>query len=258
MPVHNTSKSEGVEVSVVQDVEDFAGLFDCSAKAFGDQIHDAVWIGLHPGWDTPKGQASGAARMAKRWQNVTKDAHGRPNTVFLKATVPDANDDDDDDNSSKSNSKRRIVGVAIWAQLSFTPGHGDAPSGEITDISALGYPDASEERFATQLFAGLMAKRLDVLRDKAATDSPAAFALDLCAVDPEFQRRGIAVKLVQWGLDEAERRGGLEATTEASVMGRHVYRKLGFEPVEELDYGVDEDLLKGRELPSNLFMRTRP
>lgn len=189
--------------------------------------------------------------MAKRWQTVTKDQHGRPNTVFLEATVPDPDEP----------GKRRIAGVAIWAQLSFVPGCGDEPSNTLEkskDVPALNYTSQEEERFATQLWAGLMAKRVEVLREKAATDSPAAFALDLCAVDPAFQRRGIAAKLVQWGLDEAERRGGLEATTEGSVMGRHVYRKLGFQPVAEIDYGVDERLLKGRKLPSNLFMRTRP
>lgn len=204
-------------------------------------------MGLHPLWKTPSGKATEAARLAKRFQNVNLDAQGRPNTIFLKATVLDG-----------ETGRRRIVGVAIWAQLSYVPGHGNPPNTELAITEDMGYPNEREERFAKQLFAGLNSKRAEVLREKAETDSPAALVLDLCAVDTDFQRRGIAVKLVQWGLDEAERRGGLEATTEASVMGRWVYGKLGFKPVGEIDYGVDEELLGSRKLPSNLFMRTKP
>lgn len=205
-------------------------------------------MGLHPRWDTPEGKAFHAALLAKRWQDTTLDAQGRPNTIFLKATVPDEG----------TTSRRRIVGVAIWAQLSLVPGHGSPPVTEYAITPDMGYASEREERFAKQLFAGLNAKRAEVLREKAGTDSPAAFSLDLCAVDTDFQRRGIAVRLVQWGLDEAERRGGLEAMTEASVMGRWVYAKMGFKPVGEIDYGVEEELLGDRKLPSNLFMRTKP
>lgn len=189
--------------------------------------------------------------MAKRWQSVTNDKDGRPTTIFLKATVPDPSQP----------GKRIIAGMASWSQLSFVPGRGSEPSNKLEvskDVPAMNFVNEDEEQFAVQLWAGLMAKRVEVIKAKEATDSPAAFTLDVCAVDPDFQRRGIAAKLVQYGLDEAEKRGGLEAMTEASVMGRHVYKKLGFQPVGEIDYGVDEKLIKGRHLPSNLFMRTRP
>lgn len=77
-------------------------------------------------------------------------------------------------------------------------------------------------------------------------------------MDPEFQRRGIAGKLVAWGLEEAERRGGLECTTEASPMGRVVYGRLGFGAEgsgEDLVYVVDDEF-KDRDKPEILFMRT--
>ncbi|OTA69086.1 hypothetical protein K449DRAFT_460643 [Hypoxylon sp. EC38] len=77
----------------------------------------------------------------------------------------------------------------------------------------------------------------------------------LCVVDPAYQRKGIASKLVQWDLDEAERRGGLEATTEASSMGRHVYGRLGFHGEGlDIEYYVDSEFIP-RERPSNVFMR---
>lgn len=79
--------------------------------------------------------------------------------------------------------------------------------------------------------------------------------LDLCAVDPAFQRRGVASRLVEWGLQEAQRRGGLECLTEASVMGRLAYERLGFRPEGEIEYKVDEEF-RTRSMPSNLYMRT--
>lgn len=255
---------EYVRISVIEDPADFTGAFEVCARAFGEQIHDAVWIALSPGWDTAAGRAAGAARMADRFRRVTRDDEGRPNTVFLKATVargPDAG---------------RVVGTAVWAQLSAVPGKGDPPSaelggggdeegkeedGEEGKGKEGGQEGTEEERrrareLARQVWASLMARRVAAVRAKAETPSPAAFVLDLCAVDPAAQRRGVASRLVRWGLEEAARRGGLEATTEASVMGRHVYRKLGFRPVAEVAYEVDEELLEGRVLPSNLFMRT--
>lgn len=36
------AKSGDVEIAVIQDAEDFAGFFNVSAKAFGDQIHDEM------------------------------------------------------------------------------------------------------------------------------------------------------------------------------------------------------------------------
>lgn len=44
MPEQNTPKPEDVEIAVVQYVEDFTGLFNCAAKAFGEQIHDEMYV----------------------------------------------------------------------------------------------------------------------------------------------------------------------------------------------------------------------
>lgn len=249
-----TSRADGLEISVIQDAADFTGAYDVCARAFGEQIHDALWIALSPGWDTPEGRAANAARMAERWRTTTTDREGRPNTIFLKATLPDPD--------PESQGRRRVVGIAVWAQLSTVPGHGTAPSAALA-----GTPEAVRDmyggderaaRLASQAWASLVSRRVAAVSAKAEAraDPPAVFVLDLCAVDPAAQRRGIARELVRWGLAEAQRRGGLEALTEASVMGRHVYRQLGFNPVAEIEYEVDEELLEGRVFPSNLFMRT--
>lgn len=242
-------KGAGLKIEVINQAEDFTSAFESAAKCFGDQIHDAVWTAMNPGWDTAEGKAAGAARLVDRWKSTTTNKDGNPNTVFLKATLPDPQQPD----------RRILVGFAIWAQLSFVDGYGDKPSTDLSksvDLEALYPGNAAEQRFLSQANGSLLKQRVETVQSKEGASPPATFVLDLCVVDPAFQRRGIALKLVQWGVEEAKRRDGLEATTEASAMGRHVYAKLGFKPVADVKYNVDEDVLKGRTLPPNLFMRT--
>ena len=242
-----SDNDSGVRIEVVDKAEDLVQGFDCVSEAFGRQARDAIWQAMNPGWDTPEGRARGAARFQKRWAGATKDKDGRANTVFVKASLPD----------SERKGEPRVVGVAIWVQLSVVPGHGGVPTSDLRQELEERYPgNTSEQRHLSQALDSLHARRVEVVKEKAAASPPAVMVLDLCAVDPAFQRRGIAAKLVQWGLDEAKRRGGLEALTEASVMGRRVYVKLGFQQEgPEIQYHVDEEF-KQRDMPSNIFMRT--
>lgn len=237
-----------LRIDLITSPQDIPPAFDCTCKAFGDQVHDAIWMAMNPGWDTPTGKLACAQRLASRWSaaQTSLNNDGNSNTLFLKATLPDPEAED---------GRRKIVGFAIWVQASTVSGHGEPPSP--VDVSAL-YPDNEpERRYLSQLDASLHSRRFEVIRSKASASPPAVMVLDLCGVDPAFQGRGIAGELVRWGLDEAARRGGLEAITEASSMGRRVYGKLGFRPdEEEVVYVVDGEF-EGRERPSNLFMRTR-
>ncbi|KAK8071208.1 hypothetical protein PG997_011411 [Apiospora hydei] len=237
--------------------DDFAAGYEVLCGAFGKQINDAIWTAMNPGWDTPEGKKQHVARLVERWQSTTTNQHGDPNAVFLKATVPDPNGNGD-------GQKRVVAGMAIWCQLSFVEGLGDEPKDDPPPFLADMYPgDERAQRFCTQMIKSLVRRRIEYVKSLSSSASsngkpPATFTLDICAVDPRFQRRGVAHRLVQWGLDEARRRGGLEATTEASAMGRHAYAKLGFRPEEgrgDLVYEVDEEF-RDRELPPNLFMRT--
>ncbi|KAL1879165.1 hypothetical protein Daus18300_001744 [Diaporthe australafricana] len=241
--------SGGLNIEVIDRAEDITSGFECAAKCFGNQINDAVWTAMNPGWDTAEGKASGAAKLVKRWESTATNKDGNPNRIFLKATLPDPQQAD----------RRVLVGFAIWIQHSVVEGYGDTLSTDLSegvDLEALYPGNTSEHRFLSQAYASLLKQRVETVQSKAGASPPATFVLDLCTVDPAFQRRGIALKLAQWGVEEAKRRGGLEATTEASAMGRHVYAKLGFKPVADVVYEVDEALLKGRTLPPNLFMRT--
>lgn len=238
-----SGNNDEVRVEPVTSADDFPALFACTCATFGRQTNDGVWQANNPGWDTPEGAAAGAARMADRWRSATRDSQGRPNTVFLKAVAGGGS----------------IAGFAIFVQQSVVPGFGDAPVEDLAraaDLEALypGRPD--EQRYLCQADYSLHRRRIEAVKAKRGGDPPATFALDMCVVDPAFQRRGIAARLVQWGLDEAERRGGLECLTEASPMGRTVYAKLGFkQDGGELEHLVDDEF-KDRRWPSNVFMRT--
>ncbi|KAL4867642.1 hypothetical protein BDV12DRAFT_209773 [Aspergillus spectabilis] len=236
-------------IKPITDPKDFHRFFSIAASTFGRQTKDGIWIAFNPGWDTPAGKEKGIARLIDRWNATTFDRNGNSNTVFLKATV------------SGENGEEEIAGVAIWVQASNLDGYGEKPItnfAQAVDLEDFYPGDAAEQRYMCQLDASLHRRRFEVVSEIAASSSPAVMVLDLCVVDPAFQRRGVASKLVQWGLDEARRRGGLEAVLEASAMGRHIYAKLGFvQDGGECEYVVDEEFA-GRERPSNIFMRTGP
>lgn len=238
-----TEKGSDVQIEVITDPNDFGQAYDCVANAFGHQAKDGLWILMNPDWDTPEGKAKNTQELVKRWE-ATKEGG---NTIFLKATVPEPG----------SEVSRRIAGVAIWVNASIVPGEGQIP--EAPDLSALYPGDERQQRYLAQALASLHKKRLETLVEKAKSDSKqkSMFVLDMCVTDPAFQRRGIAKRLVQWGLDEAKRRDDLELTTEGSTMGRHVYKQLGFQEVEDVVYEVDEEF-RDRSMPPNVFMRTRP
>lgn len=237
--------STDVSVHPVDSPHDFTQVYHCISEAFGRQIQDSIWAAMNPNWDSPEGQKEGTLRLLQRWQSATRNKEGQPNTIILKATLPDPQD----------HTKLKIVGAAIWSQASLVDGYGDTPTNSPADLAIL---TPTEKRFASQMYRSLWRRRISLAREKAISRLPAMFTLDTCAVDPAFQRRGVAGKLVEWGLEEAIRRGGLECTTEASPMGRTVYKRLGFGAEaagEDLVYEVDEEFMN-RDKPEILFMRT--
>jgi aminocarboxymuconate-semialdehyde decarboxylase len=242
-----TATQEEIIISPVETEKDLIQGHHCVSEAFGRQTKDAVWTAMSPGWDTEVGQALHAQNMIKRWKSTTTNKDGKPNTVFLKATLPDPD----------KQGERKVVGMAIWTQLSNVEGYGDKFTGDMSHILAA--VNDTDKRFAEQMFRSLWKRRIEYIRQvsESGRNPPAIFVLDLCAVDPAFQRRGIAGKLVEVGLAEAKQRGNLECTTEGSAMGRAVYRKLGFkdEGVGDIAWEVEEEFL-ARDKPPNVFLRT--
>jgi aminocarboxymuconate-semialdehyde decarboxylase len=236
-----------IVISPVEIEKDIIEANHCVSEAFGRQTRDGVWMLMNHGWETEAGQALNAQNMIKRWRATTTNKDGKPNTIFLKATLPDPN----------KQGERKVVGMAIWTQLSNVEGYGDKFTGDMTE--ALAALDSTDRRFADQMFRSLWKRRIEYIKEvsESGRNPPAIFVLDLCAVHPDFQRRGAAGKLVQVGLEEAKQRGNLECTTEGSAMGRAVYRKLGFrdEGVGDIVFEVDDEF-QSRDKPPNVFLRT--
>ncbi|KAJ7808216.1 hypothetical protein B0H14DRAFT_2870544 [Mycena olivaceomarginata] len=212
------SISDDLRIEPITDAGDFQPAFICLRNAFGHQTHDGIWTATNPGWDTPEGVARGARELADRWTASRE----KGDTQFLKATL------------AGPGAARTIIGMAIWVHASLVPGHGEAIGP--ADFTHLHPDNEPEERYLRQLLDSLHRQRLETLREKARPES-----LQKCAMTPAFQRRGAASQLVQRGLDEAQRRGGLEAITEASEMGRLVYKQLGFREVQGIEYEVDAE-----------------
>ncbi|KAJ4983754.1 GNAT family protein [Stagonosporopsis vannaccii] len=244
-----STSQDDIVIAPVETEQDIRQANYCVSEAFGRQAKDAVWILMNPGWDTKVGQDGHAEGMIKRWKSVNFNKDGQPNKIYLKATVPDPENPE----------QRRVAGMAVWQQFSEVEGYGDKFTGDMAE--ALAKLDDTNRRFADQMFKSLWKRRISYIKEiseqKDRSSPPAIFTLDLCAVDPAFQRRGIAGKLVQWGLEEAKRRGNLECTTEGSAMGRAVYRKLGFKDEGEGDivFEVDDEF-KDWDKPPNVFLRT--
>jgi GNAT superfamily N-acetyltransferase len=241
------ANNDDVVIAPFETELDFKQGQHCLSEAFGRQAQDAVWKLMTPGWDTEEGQTKHAQIMMDRWQSTTTNKDGQPNALYLKATLPDPD----------KQGERRVVGMAIWRQLSFVEGYGDTFSSDMS--AALADYDEKNQRFATQMFNSLWKRRIAYMHEveKSDRNPPAIFTLDICAVDPAYSRRGIATKLVEAGLAEAKKRGNLECTTEGSAMGRAVYRRLGFkdEGTGDIQWEVDEEF-KNWDKPPNVFLRT--
>jgi GNAT superfamily N-acetyltransferase len=241
------AQNDEVVIAPFETEQDFKQGQYCLSEAFGRQAKDALWMLMTPGWDTEEGQAKHAQIKMKRWKSTTTNKDGQPNALYLKATLPDPD----------KPGERRVVGMAIWKQLSFVEGYGDPFSSDMS--AALTEYDEQKRRFATQMFNSLWKRRIAYMREvqESGRNPPAIFVLDICAVDPAYQRRGIAAKLVEAGLAEAKKRGNLECTTEGSAMGRAVYRRLGFkdEGTGDIPFEVDEEF-ETWDKPPNVFLRT--
>ncbi|KAI7971321.1 hypothetical protein EIK77_007375 [Talaromyces pinophilus] len=82
--------------------------------------------------------------------------------------------------------------------------------------------------------------------------------LQVLAVHPHHQRKGIGRKLIQWGLDEADRLG-LIAYLEATADGARLYEQTGFEKVKDVymdlrPFSVEEDIPIRVSLFISLYM----
>lgn len=171
---------------------DMPRLFEITSLAF---LHnEPFWDAMYPHHDSAEGRRLGGERFVKA-------KHADPNTLYLKA-VDEATGE--------------IAGFAKWNVFqNRIPGPAKA-EGDFWDSE-------EEKAYCQHLMTEFNIDRTTFL--KAAGGN--AVNLDICVIDPKYQRMGIGGLLVGWGIDKADELG-YDAIVESSVYGKSLYEKNGF------------------------------
>jgi GNAT superfamily N-acetyltransferase len=129
-----------------------------------------------------------------------------PTTRYLKAFLPSG----------------EIIGMAKWNFFD-TPGpHYPWPKD--------GYAPDANLKFLRWFFGSSDQKRNEVMVGRG----KGYLYMAILCVGPEWQRMGVGKRLLEWGLEKADREG-LEVWIEASPAGKGLYEKMGWREVGVLD-----------------------
>lgn len=75
----------------------------------------------------------------------------------------------------------------------------------------------------------------DKIRAEVLGDEPHWFLAPLMTM-PEFQGRGVATKLMNWAIEQADQKGGQPMYLESAPTARNVYMRFGFEPIGDANF----------------------
>ena len=171
---------------------DMHRLFEIASLAFKD--NEPFWDACYPEHWTPAGRKAGGDRFLAIKQ-------GDPKTTYLKAI---------DDSTGE------IAGFAKCNVFEDRfPERGLAEGDYWESEEAREYAQHLIDEFNKDRVAYVKKANGNVVN------------LDILAIDPKFQRRGIGGKLVAWGTEQADERD-FEAIVESSVFGKGLYEKNGF------------------------------
>lgn len=122
----------------------------------------------------------------------------------------------------------KIIGIAQW----------DIYPNPLTDrefeqVCAMEEaPDESPKEVWDEFFGYISRSRRKWLADRA--PRACLFAL---GVLPEYRRKGVGTMLMRWGVEMADELG-LEGYLEATMMGKPLYEKFGFQVVDKVRYDM--------------------
>lgn len=188
--------------------EDSARLFEIISLAFG---HEHAYVeALWPNHDTPAGREAGAERLLFAKQN-------QPWAKFLK--VVDTNED---------TGKEEIAGFMKWDVYAQEDGSGIVPEVPV-HMPEQYYENQDANDYADYIWNEFTRRRWDAVRKTGGR----IVSLDIAAVDPKYQRRGVGKMLMQYGVDVADKLG-VESVVEASRRGRFLYQNFGFTILEDV------------------------
>ncbi|KAF2765597.1 acyl-CoA N-acyltransferase [Teratosphaeria nubilosa] len=191
-----------VQILPAEDA-DMHRVFECAAKAFArnEPFFDLVY----PEHWTKEGVKIGSERMIKI-------KNSDPNTIFLKAVDPRTGE---------------IMGMAKWNVYGNTNTLPDMSP--VTDMGDY-WKTPEEKQYAIEAVNTFLEDRHDAIK----TRNGNLVSLDILAIDPAYQRRGVGGALVRWGTDKADKLG-VEAVVESSIFGKGLYEKNGFRFVKQQD-----------------------
>ncbi|KAJ5118057.1 uncharacterized protein N7443_003261 [Penicillium atrosanguineum] len=134
-------------------------------------------------------------------ENVAGGGGAQPHEVFLKIC--------DDEG--------RVAAFAKWVQPV------DTDDGRHENDDNQGSWPVSADKELCEVFFGTMSEH-----HRELMGTRRHYYLEILAVDPAYQGRGLASKLLKWGLARADEEG-VEVYLSSSPEGRKVYEKYGFE-----------------------------
>ncbi|KAL4930439.1 GNAT family N-acetyltransferase [Aspergillus undulatus] len=137
---------------------------------------------------------------------------------------------------------KRIVGVARWVVATEDEEVEESIDDFVDDIMKRSVPETNKYamrsfyRMATKGkwdILGLQDRNGDVVRLRRRVE------LETLVTHPEYQGKGVASALLQWGIDEADRLN-LMVYLEATEAGKPLYKRFGFDTVHEMDFDAAE------------------
>lgn len=186
---------------------DYPRIFEVSSRSFDRNEH--LWDVLYPEHWTPAGRAKGAERM--RETNATDKF-----TTYLKAVEVETG---------------TIVGMAKWNVFDHEMPPDPADQSETQQVKQNHWHSEDEQQYAEAMIAKFVERRNAALK----ASNGHLVGLDILAIDPDHQRKGVGGALVAWGTKKADEMG-CEAVVESSVPGRGLYEKNGFVWLEDVSF----------------------
>lgn len=183
---------------------DMQAIFTIGSRAF--QNNEEFYTAHYPAHDTQEGRVKGGQRFLEAKQSD-------PNMVYIKAVDSETG---------------QIAGFARW--LIFTNRFLTTPSMETQH-----WETTDDAEYAHGLLVDFLKHREGHL----AKTNGNMVSLDICAVDPDHQRKGVGGKLVSWGTAKADELG-VDAVVESSRFGRGLYEKHGYVFVEDVTLPLPE------------------
>jgi GNAT superfamily N-acetyltransferase len=141
-----------------------------------------------------------------------------PTALYFKATLPSG----------------QVIGLAKWNIFSASGPHFPWPTSGFA-------ADANVELLAW-FFGELDKKRNAFMVPRG----EGYLYMALLAVDPKWQRMGVGRRLLEWGLEKADKEG-LECWIEASPAGKPLYEKVGWKEVGATDVDLRKWGWKGKD-----------